>query len=259
MLVLDAYCRFGPWSKRSPGQPYDAGYVRREHDKFHIVKGLCMSSESRFGVPELGNRAVARLSKEDPHFIPAWAGLGGRRFNAPSTSEFLEEARREGVGAVGLYPKTHGYPLREWVVGDLLDGMSRTRLPLILSWEEVEPDEIYSIGKLWPELPVILCEVPYTAGRTLLPLVEENPNLHIYFAPRFIFTGFLEDFCCRYGPERLLYGSALPEFSPGPLLSYVMYSRADEEAKELILGGNLLRLLRQVAWPVSGLSDLEGI
>jgi len=47
---------------------------------------------------------------------------------------------------------------------------------------------------------VILCEVPYTAGRTLLPLVEENPNLHIYFAPRFIFTGFLEDFYGRYGP-----------------------------------------------------------
>lgn len=88
---------------------------------------------------------------------------------------------------------------------------------------------------------MILCEVPYTAGRTLLPLVEENPKLHICFAPRFIFTGFLEDFCCRYGPERLLYGSALPEFSPGPLLSYV-YSRADDEAKRLILGGNARKL-----------------
>jgi len=47
----------------------------------------------------------------------------------------------------------------------------------------------------------------------------------------------------RFGPERLVFGTGLPEFDGGGPVSQVMYSRLPREQKALIAGGNLRRML----------------
>jgi predicted TIM-barrel fold metal-dependent hydrolase len=47
----------------------------------------------------------------------------------------------------------------------------------------------------------------------------------------------------RFGPERLLFGTNIPTFSPGGAIAAVTYADISDDAKSLIAGGNLRRLL----------------
>ena len=51
--------------------------------------------------------------------------------------------------------------------------------------------------------------------------------------------------CERFGPERLLFGSRLPLLCPGAARHAIERAGISEQAKELIAGGNLRRLLAE--------------
>ena len=47
-----------------------------------------------------------------------------------------------------------------------------------------------------------------------------------------------------FGAERLIFGTGMPEYAPGPAVTLITYSGLDEEAKRQVAGDNLRRLLR---------------
>jgi predicted TIM-barrel fold metal-dependent hydrolase len=54
---------------------------------------------------------------------------------------------------------------------------------------------------------------------------------------------FLEGIAERLGPERLIFASGFPAMDPILELSRVRLSHLSAQAKQLVLGGNLVRLL----------------
>ena len=50
----------------------------------------------------------------------------------------------------------------------------------------------------------------------------------------------------HYGPDRLLYGSGLPERFPGGMMMVIRHGQISEEAKVAIAGGNLTRIIEEV-------------
>ena len=80
----------------------------------------------------------------------------------------------------------------------------------------------------------------------MYPLLAQCPELRVCLAPRCITPLGIERFVARFGAARLLFGSGLPESSPGGLIGYVMYSDISDDDKAAILAGNVETLLREV-------------
>ena len=53
-------------------------------------------------------------------------------------------------------------------------------------------------------------------------------------------------FLRHFDAERLLFGSGLPEFSPGGLITHVMFADVADADRRKILAGNLDRLISEV-------------
>ena len=58
--------------------------------------------------------------------------------------------------------------------------------------------------------------------------------------------GTLEKIVERFGPERVVYGSRYPYFTPLQSMLQIIYAGIDEEAKRKIAGDNMRSLLRDV-------------
>jgi len=62
----------------------------------------------------------------------------------------------------------------------------------------------------------------------------------------------------QFGPDRAIYGSRLPLYTPGTALGVIASARIRDEAKIAIAGGNLRRLLRPAEQPPEGVQRGRG-
>ena len=76
------------------------------------------------------------------------------------------------------------------------------------------------------------------------PLLRSYPSVHVDTA-RYLLDGGIEQLVDDYGATRLLYGSGFPESYHGGMMLALRHARIPIEAKSLIAGGNLDRILRE--------------
>jgi predicted TIM-barrel fold metal-dependent hydrolase len=205
-----------------------------EMDRYGIRQALV----SHFAAEEYdateGNCAL--VSELNGRFTPAWAAL-------PEPG-FIEKLPAHRPFAVRLFygaPK-HNFSWSAWCSGELYEYLQSHSVLTLMAREAIEWDALAQILTDFPRLPVLLLETGYRADRYLFPLFRQHPNLYIdtstYLAHR-----QLESFVDRYGPERLIFGSRLPLYTPGAALAVLATARISDEAKLLIAGGTLRRLL----------------
>ncbi len=139
----------------------------------------------------------------------------------------------------------HGFGTSEYVIGPLLSELERHRIPLFIDQAEVSDAQLVGLCRAHPQLPVVACGFTYASDWRLIPLCEQCPNLHVE-------TSLLQGhnayrrFVPMFGAERLLYGSGLPFRSPGATTMMTRYEDIPEDARPMIAGGNMVRLLAGV-------------
>jgi len=72
---------------------------------------------------------------------------------------------------------------------------------------------------------------------------ERCPNLYLDTASSTIDTGFVEACVAALGAERIVFGTDTPLLEPWVQLTKIRETRLAPREKELILGGNILRLM----------------
>ncbi|MDH7570159.1 MAG: amidohydrolase family protein, partial [Armatimonadota bacterium] len=151
-------------------------------------------------------------------------------------------------GAVRLYPKDHQYVLSDWCAGRLLHALAEARVPALLEMGQTGWEEVASLLRRHPTLPVILLATSYRVDRYLYPLWEQFDNLYLETATYQVMRG-IEAVSRRFGAQRLVFGTGLPLLDAGGPIAQVTYADLSLEEKRLIAGGNLARLLG-VPWCV---------
>ena len=257
--IIDALTVVGPWRDRQPGQPYGFDDLLAEHERFGIGRRLTLHAEARDGVPDNGNADIMRITVLRDDTAPIWTALPPRRFGGRSAEHLLADAHGAGVAMLALYPETHGHHIAPWANRDLYAAMESARLPLMLDLgnpigadARARYEEVHAIATAHPRLPIVLWNAFYMDERLQVPLLDVCPNVRVGIATVYIPTWGIEQYTARYGPDRLIFGSNWPRQSPGPLLTYVLYSDIDDRAKAAILGGTIRTLAEGVRWPVRG-------
>ena len=108
-----------------------------------------------------------------------------------------------------------------------------------MSWEEV-----FALLQRHTRLPIIAANCSYRHNRFLYPLWERFDNLYVETS-RFLGAGAVEDVVRRFGPERLLFGSNMPQYTGTAAVARLTYADIPREAKEAIASGNLKRLIEE--------------
>ena len=74
-------------------------------------------------------------------------------------------------------------------------------------------------------------------------VAARHPNLYVDTASSMIDNGMIEYAVDHLGPEKILFGTDMPALDPWVQRAKVEGAEITEEAKRLIMGGNVERLL----------------
>lgn len=241
---FDCNCQIGRFGAPAPGLALTPEALEGELQHFGIARALCYHALAKEYSPAEGNRAL--LEDRRPWLEPCWVAMPHHTGELPAPQELLRQMHEADVRAVRLFPKEHNWRLREWAAGELLAVLAEARIATLLDADQTDWDEVDAICAAHPGLPLILLRPNYRAARFLYPLFERHANLRIEFSLYQVHRG-IEEICQRFGAERLVFGSALPTFSPGGPVAMVTYADVNERDKEAMAGGTLARLLGREA------------
>jgi hypothetical protein len=241
---FDCNCSIGRLAVPQPGSVFTPHDLIKEMDYVGIDQALVYHSWAREYSPAEGNARLMQEISGCERLTPGWVVMPHHTGEFPAPAQLLSMMISQGVKAVRIFPSStwHNWSLSEWSAKPLFSELAALHVPLFVSFREISWDEIYTLGKTYPDLPLVVTEVRYEESRKFYPLLAELQNLHIDLSWTIVHLG-LEDAVARFGPTRFLFGSRMPIFSAGPALCYLQYAGLTDEAKAMIAGNNLRRLL----------------
>ena len=245
------------------GGIYTIDEIEAELRYFHISEALILHRFSYENHPTVGNEEVLKITslagqagKDNLH--PVWVLLpehtrempsvesrAARPFDGPPPEELTSQMLARGVKVARVYPKTHHWSLAEWSAGGLLRALEAHRFPLSIQLDETDWEEIQALAERHPDLPIIVTGALYRISRLIFPLFKRHPNLYLEIAGYQVHRG-LEEATEVVGARQFLFGSRLPEFTPGAAIMMINYARISDEDRRLIAGDNLRRILSEV-------------
>ncbi|MGI5819242.1 MAG: amidohydrolase family protein [Armatimonadota bacterium] len=217
----------------------------RDYEYYGIGAALVYHASAMEYHQDFGNRLLLDEIRDAPGMIPQWVLMPHHTHEIASADELIPEMLEMGVRSARIFPKTHGWPMTEQVAGPLLAALQERRVPVFIDLAEIGIDGAASLCERCPELPVILCGVAWGTDRQIEPALERAPNLYL---ETHSFQGHraYERIARQFGAERLIFGTGLPDCSPGAAMMMSLYEDISDEERAQIAGGNLLGLLQAV-------------
>lgn len=196
--------------------------------------------------PGYGNGLILQETAECPERLhPTWAILPPITEEQYLPENLLPEMKNNNVKALRAYPVKNRYFLDRITMGELLDALVERQIPLFLSpqdgWQY-----IFDTLKEFPKLTVILTNYGlWGSDRFFFPLIRAYQNVYIDTSDYQVVNG-VNEFCRKFGDERLLFGSNYPmDYFGGPITA-LLSSDLPEGSLEKIASGNISRIMSEV-------------
>lgn len=166
------------------------------------------------------------------------------RLSEAASDEIRRCVETYGMRGVKMYSHPES-PITEASSTVILETAADWRLPVL---GHFTPSECDVLMQRVPQAIVVMAHMggqPYAVGNWHLAVevASRHPNLYLDTASSQIDNGMLEYAVKEIGAERILFGTDVPLLDPWVQLAKVQGADISDEAKALILGGNLQRLL----------------
>ena len=241
-MIIDSHVHIG--SSQYLHVSADGDFLVRLADELGFDRIFCTDLTALFYDHAEGNRVLAREMKRHPDRIIGYVTLTSHRYGR----EAVNEVRRgyEVHGMRGL--KTYSYPeapVTEQDMIPILEITAELRMPVLC---HATPDECQAMARRVPESTILMAHMgghPWAKGNwhRAIEAAETCPNLHLDTATSQIDAGMIEAAVARVGVERVIFGTDMPLLDPWTQLGKIRHAEISKEAKSLILGGNMARLL----------------
>lgn len=245
-VVIDAHCHAGsgdglsgPWDTSAPL----SAYLQRADQAgiTHTVLFATLTSDY-----SVANRQVARVVRRAPHRFLGFAfvnPVADKGHVAAMVGRAVDDWGFRGI-------KVHWRDGR--ITREIADVARARRLPVLYD-PRGDTATVEMVAKAYPDVAWIVphlssfaddwkAQVAFVDQLARLPNVFTDTSGVRYF-------DLLVDAAERAGPHKILFGSDGPFLHPGVELAKVHALGLDPPARQLVLGGNLCRLVRGVRRP----------
>lgn len=246
LKFFDCNAYFGLRKVQMPGSFSTKEDLIKNMELYGIERALVTHAFARELDPVEGNARLMSEIKNETNLAPIWVALPHHTGEFPKPDKLISMMKEQDVRGVTLLasPAYYFFSLSEWNCGDLYDALEDARIPLFLGYPQLDPnlDGLYKILKKHSKLPVVLTNANYRIARNLYPLLSRFDNLYVETFG-FKAQDGIEDICDKFGAERLIFGSGMPESSGGGAVTMITYANISFEEKQMIASGNLEKLL----------------
>jgi predicted TIM-barrel fold metal-dependent hydrolase len=249
MEIFDCYCGVGPWQTRDRILPYTPDDIIALMNHFGMGRALVHSNFTAMGGSAVrGNLLLGEACRAmGDRFVPAFSFPPSPYDDSPGVAGTLKSMREAGAKAVWFVGRSGVGPAR-WVYGEMFDACVAHRLPLLLHRDHATPEALSRLLEDFPKLTVVLLGTAYADDWWLYPLLRRHDRLHVSIGNCYVVAGNPERFLRHFPSDRLLFGSGLPFFTPGGIVTHIAYSRIPDPDRAKLFGGNLARLIAEVQW-----------
>ncbi len=243
ITFFDCNCLIGLQSFREPEQIWRTEDVVDELKYHNIHAALATHAQAVQFNAAYGNEQALVETRKSSRLCPCWVVLPHWADDFPPPDDLLSCMQKRDVRAVRICPSSMSWDMAAHSAGPLLSALEEAGIPVFVPAGELSPSALYSLCKRHPKLNVVALGLTWSTPRQIFPVLHECPNLHLETSA---YQGHqaLRVFAQKFGAERLLFGTDLPNKSPGACKANVMYTRLPLREKRLIAGENLARLLR---------------
>ena len=245
LSFFDSNCMIGRRMKFSSEEIFETADFLRDMDYYGIDEALVYHAVAREHSPNLGNEILMKEIGTSKRFHPCWVVMPNVTDEIDRPEILISRMLEAGVRCVRIFPVEHKFSLKNWSCGELFRELEAVKIPVFVEKDQISWDEVYEICTEYEDLPIVITSIRYREDRYLYPLLRRFKNLHFDISWYVVHMG-IESICEKLGPERMLFGTGLPSFTPGPALTSVMYAQIDEESKRMISGDSLRNLLAGV-------------
>ena len=246
---LDINCSIGPWHNMPPGADTSAQGLLAKMDDLGIAEACPVHAVARDHNLVEGNGALLDEANANDRLHPVWTVSPHHTGECPTPNDLVQQMQSNGVrlarvsfGSCQYVPR-----LDLFVFESLLDTLAGARIPLVLGYEDIGAvawPEIHEALCRWPGLRIILSVSKVTFhDRYFYALWDKLDTFYVELSGYQVLGG-IEAVTERFGPDRLVFGSRYPHFSPLQSMLQVSYAEVDEEVKRGIAGETVRRIMR---------------
>lgn len=163
----------------------------------------------------------------------------------PAAEELASAFKKDRFAGFLLCPGELRIPSKPIFFADELSAAARLQIPVFYhaAGKDNTLDFAVDVLTAFPNLRMVLsCGDEWPNTRKLYPLLRAFPELRVCLS-EFVWMGGMEDFCSRFGSERMLYSSSYPKRYPGGSMLMIANADISDTDKENIACRNLERLI----------------
>jgi hypothetical protein len=238
-LIVDAHVHLGKCREtRING---NADFLIKTADKLGIDK-LCVSSLRGLQYDfHKGNMEVAEAMKRYPTRIFGYVNVNPY-FDEEAVREVRKYVKDYGMIGVKLHTVEGMWRGDDPCLNPIFEEAIKLGVPIKI---HAEADDSDTMADRFPDATIIMCHMG-GGGDWLkgIRTARRRNNIILDTASTCMDVGMVEEAIKAAGSERVVYGSDFPLLNPVTQLAKVKMADIDEESKRLILGENIVRILR---------------
>jgi len=242
MKFFDCNCMVGKRTAPHPENDLSLEQMLEQLQYAGIEEALVVHSYAKEYDPLIGNEKISEICTQHKNLHACYVMLPHHTGEMPGGDGLLKYLEDGSAQAVHLYPLEHSYGLGEPWCGELFSTLEESRVPVFLDFEQTNWNEIDAILQAHQNLNLIVVRPTYRVNRWMFPLLEKYQTLRFGISFYDVHFG-IETITQRFGSERMLFGTALPEHDAGSIVSVVQYAKISQQDKENIASRNLESLL----------------
>lgn len=199
---------------------------------------------------EDGNHVVRRAMEQYPGEVIGYATLDPNYLDEREFAVWMRRVHEEwGFPGIKPYHPRVRIPYNSPRYGQWFSyGNERRLICLLHASGGGFMKEVEEISERYPDMTFLLAHTgaDFPTARERLPIARERENVFLEITLTPVTYGIIEYLVNEVGAEKVVFGTDAPMRDPIPQFGWMCYSRCSDDELELMLGGNMERILDRV-------------
>ncbi len=242
-MVFDAHVHIGrtTWMHMDT----DADQLVRMADRAGIDKMLVTDLTALMTDMFEGNELMRKFARQHPDRIIPYFTVSSARFGKRVIEDLERYVNDYGFRALKIYSVPPLYKMCDPYMYPVLEKAAQYKLPVLA---HSTAEECEQVSRVVPEVIVINAHTngsPQGQGdwHRSIAAAKAYANIYLDTTTSSFDNNMIETAVAEVGADRILYGSDMPLLCPILQVAKVRQAEITEAEKDLILGGNIQRLL----------------